>query len=289
MCPAIPTSAQRRTRSHSRIACSVPILLGLLIALALWLNWSPPAAQAQKPAMPGNAPSLPQEFVPLGGIAQVAAGDWHTCALTVGGGVLCWGGNRWGQVGDGTTDGRSTPTAVIGLDSGVQAIAAGFQHTNTLIQELEEFARRLRQVEETGFACPELDASLADEALDRWAGDGVFPPASRGELHAQEAAWQVDINDGVRVNITPVQAAGLLAGDVLAKKDVSKAIADRARWRSDERRWVRAGKLPRCGWLGESVLESPRWTELAPEREKERVRLEEKRAKVLAELGARET
>ena len=156
---------------------------------------------------------------------------------------------------------------------------------NALIQELEDFARRLRQVEETGFACPELDASLADEALDRWAGDGVFPPASLGELHAQEAAWQVDINDGVRVNVTPVQAAGLLAGDVLAKKDVSKAIADRARWRSDERRWVRAGKLPRCGWLPESVPESPRWTELAPEREKERVRLEEKRAKVLAELG----
>lgn len=157
------------------------------------------------------------------------------------------------------------------------------------IQELEDFARRLRQVEEGGFACGELEKLLAAEPLDRWAGDGVFPPGSRAELLAQEEGWQVDINDGVRVNVAPLQQAGLLAVDVLAKKDLSKAIADRARWRSDERRWVRAGKLPRCGWMGEDVPESPRWTELAPEREKERLRLEEKRAKVLAELGGDET
>jgi hypothetical protein len=154
-----------------------------------------------------------------------------------------------------------------------------------LIQELEDFARRLRGVEEEGFACAELDEYLADEPLDRWAGDGVFAPASQQELVAQERAWQVDINDGVRVNIAPMQKAGLLASDVLAKKDVSKAIADRARWRSDERRWVRAGKLPRCGWMDESAPESPQWTELAPQREAERMRLEEKRKRVLAELG----
>lgn len=158
-----------------------------------------------------------------------------------------------------------------------------------IIQELEDFARRLRQVEEGGFACAELEKLLAAEPLDRWAGDGVFPPGSRAELLAQEEGWQVDINDGVRVNVAPLQQAGLLAVDVLAKKDLSKAIADRARWRSDERRWVRAGKLPRCGWMGDDIPESPRWTELAPEREKERARLEEKRAKVLAELGGDET
>ena len=150
---------------------------------------------------------------------------------------------------------------------------------------MEDFAARLVQVEEMGFACAELDAALADEPLDRWAGDGTLSPESRADLLAQERAWQVDVNDGVRVNIAPLQAAGLTAGNVLAKKDVGKAIADRARWRSDERRWVRAGKLPRCGWMDDSVPESPRWTALAPEREAERRRLEEKRAKVLAELG----
>ena len=71
-----------------------------------------------------------------------------------------------------------------------------------------------------------------------------MPPASADELAAQERAWRVDINDGVRVNIAPLQLAGLLTCDVLRPDDARKAIADRARWRSDERRWVREGVLP---------------------------------------------
>ncbi len=71
------------------------------------------------------------------------------------------------------------------------------------------------------------------------------------DLIAQESAYAPDINDGVRVNIAPLQKAGLLAADVLAKKDVDKAIADRAQWRADERRWVREGKLPQPGWWPE--------------------------------------
>ena len=156
---------------------------------------------------------------------------------------------------------------------------------NALIQELNDFARRLRQVEEAGFACKALDGYMENEPLDRWSGDGIFPPDSRSALAAQEQAWRVDINDGVRVNIAPVQQAGLLARPVLSKKDMPKAMADRASGRADERRWVREGKLPRCGWMDESVPESPRWTELAPEREEERLRLEEKRQKMLAKLG----
>jgi len=87
----------------------------------------------------------------------------------------------------------------------------------------------------------------------------------------------VDLNDGVRVNIAPLQLAGVLAGDVLKAADAKKAIADRARWRSDERRWVREGKLPRCGWMDEALPESPAWTARAPERAAEQRKLEEKR------------
>ena len=57
------------------------------------------------------------------GVTQIAGGSEHTCALTVGGAVLCWGDNITGQVGDGTTVQRTTPAGVSGLGSGVASIA----------------------------------------------------------------------------------------------------------------------------------------------------------------------
>jgi hypothetical protein len=101
-----------------------------------------------------------------------------------------------------------------------------------------------------GFDCNKLRELVARERPDKWCSiDGELPASSdKDALLVQEGRYLPDINDGVRVNIAPLQKAGLLASDVLAKKDVDKAIADRAEWRSDERRWCREGKLPHPGW-----------------------------------------
>ncbi len=167
---------------------------------------------------------------------------------------------------------ESALAEALGKDQTEAAAAA-----NVRVEELRSFLDRLQQVEREGFACAELDALLAQEPLDRWSGDGIIAPASVGELARQERAWRVDLNDGVRVNIAPLQLAGVLAGDVLKAADAKKAIADRARWRADERRWVREGKLPRCGWMEEGVPESLAWTKRAPERAAEQHKLEAKR------------
>jgi hypothetical protein len=145
------------------------------------------------------------------------------------------------------------------------------------IRELEAFTEKLRRVEEQAFACPELIKVVEGEPLDRWSGDGLEALSSSAGLRRQEESWQVDINDGVRVNIAPLQLFGVLTKDVLNTKDARKAIADRVRWRADERRWVREGKLPRCGWMDNRVPASPAWDCLAGQRETEQLRLAQKR------------
>jgi hypothetical protein len=78
----------------------------------------------------GTSPlPLPVDVLPHS--VEVASGLRHSCATTVDGEVYCWGWNRSGQLGDGTSDDRSLATRVPGLD-GVIDLALGDEHSCAL-------------------------------------------------------------------------------------------------------------------------------------------------------------
>ena len=64
---------------------------------------------------------------------DITAGGFHTCAILDDGTVSCWGHNHRGELGDGTTTSRTTPTQTLPLGRPAVAIEAGFDFTCALM------------------------------------------------------------------------------------------------------------------------------------------------------------
>lgn len=64
-------------------------------------------------------------------VIQVEPGNVHTCALTSNGKAYCWGANKYGQLGNGSTTSQVTPTGV-SMPTGVNFthIEAGGEHND---------------------------------------------------------------------------------------------------------------------------------------------------------------
>ena len=79
----------------------------------------------------GNSSTPVQVAGLTSGVVSVSAGTDHSCALKQNGSVVCWGGNRFGQLGDGTQSSNCnfcavpSPVAVSALTSGVSMISVG--------------------------------------------------------------------------------------------------------------------------------------------------------------------
>jgi alpha-tubulin suppressor-like RCC1 family protein len=117
--------SRNRSTSNGSIFCCI-----LLSAILLVMPISPAARAA--PFADDVTPAATDAvtlLVPLTGIAAVSADGYHTCALTTGGGVKCWGYSGSGQLGDGTVTNRSTPIDVIGLAAGIATVGTGRDHT----------------------------------------------------------------------------------------------------------------------------------------------------------------
>ena len=112
---------------YIRIAAILMVLLLTLVSA----GFTPVAGAELPPMEESTLSSLADLNAPAGAgwAIAIAAGERHTCAVTVSGGVKCWGDNSRGQLGDGTYRTRPVPVDVVGLTSGVEAIAVGEEHS----------------------------------------------------------------------------------------------------------------------------------------------------------------
>jgi len=77
---------------------------------------------------------LPTPVAGLTSATAIASGLLHTCAVLRDGTVRCWGGNSYGQLGNGTTTDSLKPVVVKKIGSAV-AVTAGEEHTCALLRE----------------------------------------------------------------------------------------------------------------------------------------------------------
>jgi alpha-tubulin suppressor-like RCC1 family protein len=72
-------------------------------------------------------------------VRSVAAGGFHSLALSLDGRVYSWGRNAEGQLGHGDMHNRHSPVRVDGLE-GVHSIAAATRHSHAVTQSGEVFS-----------------------------------------------------------------------------------------------------------------------------------------------------
>ena len=136
------TESQLGNRSTQWSA--VPVDSGLGLAVAVAVGWNSTCALTTAGGVKclganffgglGNGTTVssqtPVDVVGLSsGVSAISAGAEFACALTVQGGVKCWGYNNNGMLGNNSFVNAVAPVDVVGLSSGVVAISGHFAHT----------------------------------------------------------------------------------------------------------------------------------------------------------------
>ena len=82
-----------------------------------------------------GAYQAPVQVVDLPPAAAISAGGNSTCAVDRDGGLWCWGENDSGQLGDGSTENRSRPVRVTGLERGVLGVSMSESHACAVLED----------------------------------------------------------------------------------------------------------------------------------------------------------
>jgi alpha-tubulin suppressor-like RCC1 family protein len=97
-------------------------------------GFATPPPSSGPPPLPAISVPTPLILAGFPALAKLAAGDYHSGAITSDGAVLSWGANWHGQLGDGTRTNRFNPVPVSGL-SDVVTLAAGGRHNLVVLED----------------------------------------------------------------------------------------------------------------------------------------------------------
>ena len=163
----------------------------------------------------------PVDVVGLSGEAKALTASYdHTCALTTSGGIKCWGGNDYGQLGDGTTTNRSAPVDVVGFTNDAIKIDAGFGHTCALTTDGEvrcwgkNSEGQLGDGTNTNRTIPVDVIGLSNEVISVSTGSGhTCALTSTGGVKCWGDNDYGKLGDGLITDrLTPVDVLGLTSG-----------------------------------------------------------------------------
>jgi alpha-tubulin suppressor-like RCC1 family protein len=79
--------------------------------------------------------AVPAPVSGVAGAIDVSAGSAHTCAVLLGGSVVCFGYDSNGQLGRGTVVVSSSTPALVALPAGAVSVCAGFVHSCALLAD----------------------------------------------------------------------------------------------------------------------------------------------------------
>jgi alpha-tubulin suppressor-like RCC1 family protein len=147
--------------------------------------------------------------------SSMSAGAVHNLKVRQDGTLWAWGGNAYGQLGDGTTTKRTTPVQVMGLDN-VEAVAAGDNHSLALKKDGTVWAwgynnhGQLGDGTTTTRTTPVQIAGLTNVAAIATKTDHSLAVKKDGTVWAWGKNNYGKLGDGTAVTrYTPVQVVGL--------------------------------------------------------------------------------